>query len=51
MKKRQVHIYTDAELLDSFQRAFPQCLTKFVIKAIKLALNDKSFFNKVFFGD
>ena len=51
MKKRQVHIFADSEILDKFQRLYSGCLTKFVIRAITLAVTNKLFFNSVFFGD
>ena len=51
MKKRQVHIYTDSESLDKFQRFYPSCLTRFLCKCIKRAIVDKSFFNAIFFDD
>ena len=51
MKKRQVHIFTDAEVLDKFQRLYSYCLTKFICRAISLAVKDKAFFNTVFFSE
>ena len=43
MNKRQVHIFTDAEVLDKFQRLYSGCLTKFVCRAIFLAVKDKHY--------
>ena len=51
MNKRQVHIFTDSENLDKFQRLYSGCLTKFVCRAISLAIKDKAFFNTVFFSE
>ena len=51
MNKRQVHIFTDSEALDKFQRLYAGCLTKFVCRAICLAIKDKAFFNTVFFSE
>lgn len=49
MKKRQVHVFTDSEILDKFQRFYPMCLTIFLCKCIKRAVVDKQFFNSVYF--
>lgn len=32
-----------------FQQLYPYCLSQFVRKAVKLAIADKKFFDKVFF--
>lgn len=49
MKKRQVHVFTDSEVLDKFQRFYPSCLTRFLCKCIKRAVVDKQFFCAVYF--
>lgn len=33
-----------------FQKLYPYCLSQFVRKAVKLAISDKKFFDKVFFS-
>lgn len=51
MNKRQFHLFCDSEFLDKFQRIYPNCLTRFLIRCIVKALSDKSFFTSVYFGD
>lgn len=51
MNKRQFHLFCDSEFLDKFQRIYPNCLTRFLVRCIVKALSDKSFFSSVYFGD
>ena len=48
---RQYHLYCSADKLDRFQRVYPDCLRRFLINAIEIALSDYDFFQKVFFKD
>lgn len=34
----------------TFQKAYPYCMSRFIKKAIKLAIQDKNFFDTVYFG-
>lgn len=47
--KSVVHIYIDSDLRDKFQRLYPYCMTPFLIRAVFKAVNDKSFFEEVFY--
>lgn len=42
-----------AETIDvqNFKRIFPSCMTHFIRRAIKLALQDRSFFERVFWSE
>lgn len=39
------------DIYNNFARRFPQCISTFVRNAMVLAVNDKEFFDKVFFKD
>lgn len=41
----------DSDLNNLFQKKYPYCLSQFLKRAMKLALNDKKFFDKVFFSE
>lgn len=47
--KSVVHIYLDSGIRDMFQRLYPYCMTRFLINAVQKAVNDKSFFEEVFY--
>ena len=49
--KRQITAYLDVEIINAFQDRFPDCLKKFIIRCMKLAVSDKYFFEKVFFSE
>lgn len=46
---RQLNVSIVSDHYEQFQRMFPQCLSRFVRNAIKLALTDRIFFQTVFF--
>ena len=46
---RVVHVSLSASDADHFQRIYPDCMTRFVRNAVKIALSDKNFFDKIFF--
>lgn len=49
--KRQITAYLEVEVIKAFQEHFPDCLKKFIVKCMKLAVADKSFFERVFFSE
>lgn len=53
MKQRDkavYHLYIDGKIKDMFQRLYPSCQTRFLENCLRLACNDKTFFDKMFFG-
>lgn len=48
--KRQVNVLLDSALIDGFNLYYRGCISKFIRNAMKLAVNDRSFFDKVFFA-
>lgn len=48
-KKVQITFYSDSKDRDKFQQLYPHLLTLFLFRAIKRAINDKEFFDSVFF--
>ena len=51
INKRQYHLYTDTVLLDTFNRLYEGAMRRFLTNALKLANNDRSFFESVYFMD
>lgn len=49
INKRQYHLYTDVELLDTFNRLYDGAMRRFLQNALRMANNDRNFFEKVFF--
>ena len=49
--KVQVHLYIDRQIAETFQRLYSECRPRFVQNAMELAINDKTFFEKIFFKD
>lgn len=47
----QVAFTAETVDVNNFKRMFPCCLTHFIRRAIKLALQDRSFFEKVFWSE
>lgn len=47
----QIHTYVDKDDNDNFQRLYSDCRSRFIKNCIKLAVNDKIFFEYVFFKD
>lgn len=43
-------IRIDKDDNNMFQKLYPYCMSQFIKKAIKLAIADKKFFDKVYFG-
>lgn len=50
-KKVQVHAYINAEIAELFQKTYPECRVRFIENSMSLALNDKDFFDRIFFKD
>lgn len=48
--KTKKHINVDKELLDRFEYVYPRLKHIFVSRALELALQDKSYFEEVFFN-
>lgn len=48
--KNKKHLNVDKELLDRFDYVYPRLKNIFVERAIKLALQDKNYFENVFFN-
>lgn len=49
--KKQITAFLEEEVIKSFQEHFPDCLKKFIVKCMKLAVRDKSFFERIFFSE
>lgn len=48
--KRSVSFWIEKTTIDLFQRTYRGCLSRFVVNCIKKALNDKEFFDQIFFN-
>lgn len=48
--KAVFHLFLPKADIEMFQRLYPHCQTRFFGNCLKLALNDSSFFDKIFFG-
>lgn len=46
---KQINCSVDSKDYSNFQKFYPQCLSRFVRNCIKLAINNRDFFNKLFF--
>lgn len=46
-----VHANVDRTIVDLFNRMYPRCLTRFIRSCMSTAVNDKVFFDKMFFPD
>lgn len=51
MKKKLTCLCLPEDLQKNFQEVFPRMQTVFLARAMKLALEDREFFNKVWFSD
>lgn len=51
VNKRTYHIYLDKDISDRFQKLYPNCRSEFLTNAMKLAIKDRKFFDKVRFYD
>lgn len=49
--KKQINVSIDDRDYYNFMRLYRGCLSRFIRNAIRLALNDKDFFNNVFFKE
>ena len=49
--KKQVISWLTVEIVERFQQLYPYCLTTFIKGCIIKAINNKQFFNSVFFGE
>lgn len=46
-----VHVNIDRDDVDRFERLYPRCRTRFLRRCMQIALNDKIFFDKIFFPE
>lgn len=46
-----IHVRVDKDVAESFQRLYPHCRNRFIDFAMKLAVNDRRFFDSVFFKE
>ena len=46
---KQINCSVDSSIYKNFQKFYPYCLTRFVRNCIKLAVEDRQFFNQMFF--
>lgn len=51
MFKVGISCQIDKEIKNKYQRLYPYTLSRFLINAIKLAIKDKNFFDKVYFNN
>lgn len=49
--KKQLSVMCDKDVCEMFQRLYPQCMTRFIELALRLACNDKELFMKIFFDE
>lgn len=49
--KTTYHLVTDTDYYHKFNERYPKLLKVFLTRSIKLAVEDKNFFDKVFFSD
>lgn len=50
-KSRVTTVNVQTEIYDNFRISFPWCFSRFVTRAMYLALKDKKFFERVYFCD
>lgn len=50
IEKKQLNVSVSRKVYFDFQKKFPQCLSRFVRNALRMALSDKRFFQLVFFN-
>lgn len=48
-KTLTVHVNIDKNDIALFDKLYPSCRRRFIENAIKLTLNDKEFFDRIFF--
>lgn len=48
--KHGVYISFDVNDFDAMQRLYPDCYKEFIKRSVKLAVQDRSFFDSVFFN-
>lgn len=51
VKNVTVNFRCPERVRDSFQKIYPYTLTRFLVNAMRLALIDKDFFNRVYFDE
>lgn len=47
--KTTVHLFVDKADIERFERSYPRCRQRFLANCLKMAANDKVFFEKIFF--
>lgn len=50
-EKVTLHVNVDKNVLDNFEKFYPRCRTRLIQNLLKLVLDDKILFDKIFFCD
>lgn len=50
-EKITLHVNVNRDLVQKFDNLYPSSRTRFIENAIKLSLNDRMFFERIFFCD
>ena len=50
MSKNKTRVSVDKDIVDKFEYVYPAIKELFVTRALKLALQDKDYFERVFFN-
>lgn len=50
-EKVTLHVNVDKNVLDNFEKLYPRCRTRLIQNLLKLVLDDKILFDKIFFCD
>lgn len=51
VKNVTVNFRCPEKVRDSFQKIYPFTMTRFLVNAMRLALNDRDFFQRVYFDE
>lgn len=49
--KVTLHVNVERQVLDNFEKMYPRCRSRLIQNLLKLVLDDKILFDKIFFCD
>lgn len=51
MNNKNISFRCPESVRDDFQKKYPYCLSRFILKCLIFAIKDKQFFDSVYFSD
>lgn len=48
---KEIRIYAKGDEVETFQKMYPQCMSRFIRNAIALAIRNKDIFTDIFFSN